>query len=417
MGWMRISLLMQREPFGQVLEKTLATFLSNQRGCPVQVIWHNTRFYSRTTDKSQLWLCNPYLNAIFVAGVRKEAVLPIILEYSRSTVWWKRFFQKCYVVLALSPALSRCFADYRVEIAPPLKNPESVLILGGNHHLRFHDYRAGKAFVIGKAGFNTRLMQNELAIRSAHAYLPTPHVLETGADGSWYSEPLIAGTPLNRLKNAAQGVEVLERICTGLFRLYRNTVKWISVADYTEELIQEIQNRVRKCHFLDDKAVNDITTLAAAIKTYVMGLRVADPDNPIAVVQTHGDFQPANILISANTQWLIDWEYTARRQAAYDLLVLATGSRAAGFSLRIRRFLTSGSMLWETGFRKCPFLEWQDAVWRCRSVAIFLLEELVLKLLQNANPLFQLSGPGFAGFLQEIRQSLDALEDAQLPAL
>lgn|GEM_PF-4902584 len=36
---------------------------------------------------------------------------------------------------------------------------------------------------------------------------------------------------------------------------------------------------------------------------------------------THGDFEPGNIIANGDRYWLTDWEYSDRRQAAYDGLV------------------------------------------------------------------------------------------------
>lgn len=180
----------------------------------------------------------------------------------------------------------------------------------------------------------------------------------------------------------------------------------MSVFDYTEKLIHEIQNQVKQCHFLDE---NIIAPLVAALKNNLDAC-ATESGSPVAVVQTHGDFQPANILVAGNAAWLIDWEHTAPRQAAYDLLVLATGSRFAGFSDRIRHFLANGSREWDGLFKDCPFLAWQDAAMRKTSVVLFLLEELEMRLRQDANPLFQKPGEGFDIFLQDMRESFCALD-------
>ena len=47
----------------------------------------------------------------------------------------------------------------------------------------------------------------------------------------------------------------------------------------------------------------------------------------IVTAQTHGDFHAANMLIEKDHFWLIDWEYSSRRQIAYDALVYSLASR------------------------------------------------------------------------------------------
>jgi hypothetical protein len=413
---MRISLLLKREPFGKILEQTLSAFLEKSLGFPSHVTWHEDLFPPTYSAGGQIWLCNAYLNAIFIPEVKKEALLPIIQEFSRSTKVWRRPLQKLYVKIALKPTLSRFLATHWLEITPPLNNPENILILGGNHHIRFHDYGANKATVIAKAGSATELMQKELKIRTANPYLPCPPILEKGEDGTWYSEPLVEGTPLNRLSDKTKAAEAVRRLKPSLFQLYRTTVRRIPLNDYVEDLVKEVEQRVHQYPCPGHDVINTALDNAKAIKTYLES-RPNRLNEPVAVVQTHGDFQPANILVDKDDVWLIDWEYTAPRQAAYDLLVLALGSRFAGLSGRIPAILANSSREEDDLFKDCPFVKWDDHERKKIMIALFLLEELTLRLRQDANPLFKKPSPGFDDFLSEMRLSFALLKAKQEAAL
>ena len=119
---------------------------------------------------------------------------------------------------------------------------------------------------------------------------------------------------------------------------------------------------------------------------------------------THGDFQPGNILINGEGVWLIDWEYAARRQIGYDALVFMLRSRRPrGLATRLNKFVARGP----DGTSLIDNLAWPRVNWRrvnCRwlSAALFLLEELVLHLKENDNPVFFRPGPGLLTLAAEL---------------
>jgi hypothetical protein len=126
-------------------------------------------------------------------------------------------------------------------------------------------------------------------------------------------------------------------------------------------------------------------------------------------VQTHGDFQPANILVDEDEFWIIDWEYAARRQAGYDMLVFHCQSRQSrigtgpGIATLLRKFVTSG---WErlviAENRPLMHADIADRSLRRRHAALFLLEELELHLAENANLRLTALSRGLCQLLNEI---------------
>ena len=137
---MRISLLLQREPFERIIEKTLQAFLNEKYKGSYNVKWLNSSNSNSKKNDSQLWLCNYYLNAIFDPEIKKSALSPVIREFSRSTKSWRIPLQKLYVYLATTKILAHRFASASIEITPPLSNSQEILIVGGNHHIRLLDY-------------------------------------------------------------------------------------------------------------------------------------------------------------------------------------------------------------------------------------------------------------------------------------
>lgn len=403
---MRISLLLGREPFGDILEKSLSRYLQDRYGKPFAVKWRSGRPPRPSPSGAQTWLCNPYLNIFFVPGVQRDVTLPVVQEYSRSLKPWLRPLQRLYIDLALRRQTCRFLSRGTASISPALPNPESLVILGGNHHLRLLDGSAKKAVIIQKAGFDPAFMQREIEIRKAHNYLPCPRIHEVAKDSSWYSEDLIFGTPLNRLKSYQEAERAVQKVLPSLYRLYRETGRSMRAMEYAEEIMGRMGARKEALAQLDRQEANELWETADRLTKRI----AADKDMEITIVQSHGDFQPANILKDGERVWLIDWEYTRPRQAAYDGLVYSLQSR---FPKNLPRRMIMALSESDGGFlgvmQSNPFVEWQNRPRRHMTLALFLLEELELKVVENANPLFFRLDRGATLLIKEVRAALPAV--------
>ncbi len=408
---MRISLLLQREPFADILEHTLSEFLRERFGNTFTVKWLDTIPSDTIGSEEQLWYCNAFLNAIFVPQADGQVFRPVIREFSRSTVWWRRPFQKVYVTLAANRFFNRFAAHAGVSISPPLEGAKHYLILGGNHHIRLLDWSTNIVYVIAKAGFERDLLIHDVHVRSDHPYLPTPRILDTSDSKSWYSEELIVGTPLNRLSSATEQQHILMALLPTLFQLYEKTVQWRDIDEYTQRLTEDTTLLIQQNSLLSQDNRN---TLLLAIEKLIQiiesGCQIET--KTIAVSQTHGDFQPANILVNGTDVWLIDWEYTRKRQIAYDGLVFALNSRfPQGLAGRVLHAINHSFPDIERIFVDWPHVNLQDRAHRLQTIALFLLEELALKVWENSNPLFTRIEQGFFVFLKEMQHILHELHE------
>lgn len=407
---MRISLLLKREPFDRIFEETLSRFLRVHSGRTFAVKWNRGIPNRRARQKGQLWLCNPYLNAIFVPGVERPALRPVLEEFSYSPVPWRRPLQALYVKLATDRLFSCWWARSHILIAPPIARPTQIVILGGNHHIRFHDHSRGRAYVICKAGFDQSMLQKDIHVRERRPYLPCPRILEKSADGSWYSEELILGRPVNRMKDQTKAWAVIRELQTDILPLYQETAEREDIGDYATNVYQFLRETVRRAKsLLGGTFESAIDGAAGSLLNYITrnfkGVT-------LTTVQSHGDFQAANILAGPSRHWLIDWEYSARRQAAYDPLVLALLARSPdGLSGRIRDALhdrlgneTSRFLL------NSPFVDWEKAEKRFPQIGLFLLEDLCLKVQENSNPVFRNIESGLTVLIDEARRALVVLE-------
>lgn len=401
---MRISLLLEREPFPEIFERTLTGFLRDRTGETHEVRWHAGK---PASPKGQVWLCNQYLNAIFVQGVRQSVLEPVLREFSRSTKPWRTPLQKLYVSLATARHTSAWFAGAFVEIDAPLAGAEDCLILGGNHHLRFLDYRKGCCFVIRKSGFSADFFTAELRVRQGNPYLPVPLIQEVAADGSWYSEALVFGTPINRLWDRHQAEWAVQEVLPPLLRLYEETKEDMTTAEYVHSLVERLKGLIAANRHLPTPEQGDLLREVERLGR----VAVSATDNGVTrTVQSHGDFQAANILYDDDKRgWLIDWEYTGRRQVAFDALVCGLNSRyPSGLTRRIaelvrNRCLPDDTLVGDT------LVQWAGSVGR-GGIALFLLEELELRLREVDNQLFKTLGVGFALFREEMGRAVSVLE-------
>ena len=404
---MRISLLLRREPFGPILERTLTKFWSAQLGSPHDVVWG--RRAARETG--QRWLYNGLVNAIFVPGVSAGAFGPVRREYGRSRSLWQRPLQWLYVQAATRSPTAKLLARPAMSVSPPVPGAEELLVLGGNNRIRLLDRGLRRSYVVLKDRFNSHFIDRELTLRQAAWPLPAPELIKVAADGSWFAEAYVEGTPLNRLSTESSAASALDQVSTGLQRLSEATEERIAPSAYAGEVSLAIDELLDGHPWLDGAGKAGLERVAAEIATLVRegGSSVGE----IATVQTHGDFQPANILVNGDQAWLIDWEYTARRQRAYDPLVYALGTRlppgqlASRVSQAIEGDLPGQSLLLDW-----PHLQWGDRTHRAVALALFLLEEMALRLEEAANPQFHGATSDFRWFQLEVKDASDALKAA-----
>jgi len=396
---MRISLLLEREPFGRILEETLPRLLSALGGRRHTVRWIEGAHRDGRQADEQAWLCNFRLNAIFRPTASRASLDPVVREFARSLRWWARPPQRAYVAAALHRATAGWLADGQVLVGPPLDNADSLVILGGNHRLRVVDGPAQVCHVIAKVGTDPAFLEAELALRRTAPDLPIPRLRRVAATEQWFTEDLIPGTPLNRVPLADERAQALEAARAALERLAARTAQPVAVSDYLGSLVQQLEHGIAAAPLFDACRASLGHTVAALARAVE---RFPGPSS-IATAETHGDFQPGNVLVAGDAIWLIDWEYTARRQAAFDLLTYELAARfPGGLATRVREATSTGADRLGETLRGWPGTEWSTLGARRRSVALFLLEELLVRVRENGAPHFRSLTPATLGFLDEL---------------
>lgn len=402
---MRISLLLRREPFGEILEKTLSAFWSNQQKRVVEVKWYSGSKPSSCQESEQIWLVNAYLNAIFTPGAAPEIFDPVKKEFSRSLSWWKRSIQKIYVALALSGGTARWLSHARLGVTPPVPNARNLVIVAGNHKIRILDKSSGNSFGILKHGFPSHFIEREIQARhlAEKLKLPVPSLKEIAEDQTWFRETYICGTPINRLKDTTQAHNTFLKALDAMRHLYDHTKQEESFLEYAEQLRNQICQRVQKNPLLEDSVKQN---LLKNIESIIQRIQKLNPRHggKITTSLTHGDFQAGNILVDNDKIWIIDWEYAARRQMGYDTLLFMTNARfPKGLAQRLKTYVENGKQ--KSGVENRS--QWPGAnnggkEHHALNIELFLLEELNLKLEEIECPFITHVGYGLSQLQKEI---------------
>lgn len=415
---MKISLLLKREPFGTIFEETMSAFFSDYFSQDYKVKWCQTDSKIEITelkDETQIWKCNPQLNAIFVPGAEKIIFEPIVREFRYTSIWWRKPFQYLYVKTATHGVWGKYFAKINIKVSPIVPDAKDLLIVGGNHKLRLLDYKRKKCFIVLKKGFNSNFYERELnARRLAHNLkLPVPSILEeVSSDIRWYAEEYVIGTPINRLKESKRSRFILGECIKALRILGEHTREEIEVENYVERLSGSIKSNVISNHLLIEGEQARLLDYLDKARSLIIELS----QNYIKKMNTiivHGDFQPGNIIINNDCYWIIDWEYSYRRQEEYDGLVYLLKSRfPCGLAQRLKNLLKDDRMWTDPILCKWPGTGIGKMSLRHKRLilAIFLLEELGLQIEENSNPMFKELGSGFFDFINEFPKVLEAIK-------
>jgi len=407
---MRISLLLEREPFPQILEKTLSQFWSYHFEQDIRVRWQDGR--PRRQQPGQTWLVNAYLNAIFVPDVARELFDPIRREFSRSPVWWKRPLQQTYVQLATQPRLAQRFTQAHLVVSPALPQAAQTLIIPGNHKIRWLDATRQTATGMLKAGFDDHFLRQEIGARqqATAVGVRVPALHEADADAGWFVEQFVSATPVNRLADGQQAARAVGEAAAMMQRLLRATAETMPVAVYCAELREQILRLVEGHHLL---TTGEKETVAA--QTSALCAMAQAKSETVVTALTHGDWQPANILLNADGVWVIDWEYAARRQVGYDALVWGLNGRfPQGLAARLWGYIEQGRLDGPADV----WAQWPEMLngraGRMVQIALFLLEELALTLAEVAQPLLKNRGDGWGGKQTAVAEWLESVDSGHV---
>jgi hypothetical protein len=242
-------------------------------------------------------------------------------------------------------------------------------------------------------------MEAEITIRRSPGSLPVPRLLAADPQADWYEEARISGLPWNRLADPALKERAFALARVALDKHHKESAEDTNCEAWLARQLVALVDAVAALPGVYGEAQR------AAIHELIdqlRGLAARGGGNGVTTCMSHGDFQPANILVKAGdepTIHLIDWEYAGRRACYYDALVFALEARfPLGLKARIEALRGRGAdRRWLAGWSLFGVLfeRWQ--------IALFLLEDLLVRLEELAIPGLKHQSASLDKYLQEVR--------------
>ena len=364
---MKISLLKEREDFYKIFVCTIEKYLSNKLAKKVVI----EKFNHRGAIKFNV---NEELNIIYPQSIKRKELNSLVQEFTWNKNWIKRLLQKAYAYVAIRFPFELILSRETLYFEGAAIEIRNCVFIPGNHSIRIIDVFQNTSTVIAKDGFNAEFLFKDAELRLAYSTLNVPYVLSLNKERRSYVEERISGLPLNRLASELTKANVLQKTQSDLASLYQASLAQIDGFTYVQKLSKDILRSTQD--FLKSEELPTGHTINTLVKTLLKLLYSFDI-NVINICETHGDFQPANILCNADKFWIIDWEYSKPRSIFYDALTFDLEARFdSGLSRRLNllsRGLNSGESYYEwTGQR----LTQNSSFY----LFLFLLEDIFLRI-------------------------------------
>ncbi len=399
---MRISLLLEREPFAEILARSLERYWHEQfaREFSVRLTPGKSAVQSSLQSTPQQWVCNNLLNAIFLPGIQSDALDPIRKEFSRSPSVWKRPFQRIYVSLATG-AMSSRLRHATLEVTPPVPDADDLVIIPGNRKVRILEHARQRATCILKEGFAPAAFHVEIDARQNATSLgiAVPELIEVNREQGWFRESYLSGQPLNRLADRQEVVAKRKVAFSDIRRLVEATLEPATAEDYAKSLEARIVSGLDEASQINPHNRQYLQQGVQHLRQSI--LEATNCPRELSISETHGDFQPANVLVADSGCWIIDWENAGRRQSVYDLLVMTTNSRMSiGLADRLAQVVKSDVA--PASESDWPGLDWSTTATRTRHADLFFLEEVAWHVAENTNTIFTSESSGLNQIVAEL---------------
>lgn len=307
---MKISEMLQREDFYDILPKTLnryANFLGIEQGS-VEVL-----------DKGMEadMYANERLNAIISAKPSNNVKDYLKTEYAVNGSMVRKSMVSAYLT-ASTMLVKRCAQrGLNLKSSLPLND---VLIYPCNKKIRLFDFSTGVVYTVLKEGFPDIYIKRETAFRLNAKAKFVPRIVESG--NGCYSEVIIKkGKPLARIRDVVY-VEEKKQESLRLLSSLSPQPREVMVKAYIDELKERCRKMLAtKGGFAE---VERTTAIFDRLQKEVQDCRVG-------LVMSHGDFQPGNIWIDEEGEIIIiDWETVKERSPYYDYAALYCSLRNHG---------------------------------------------------------------------------------------
>lgn len=380
---MRISEMQRREDFHQVLCRTLAIGWSEQYGKPVEVL-------PPEATGGRLWCMQPLLSACYRPSLNRNVRHFLRDSFRFTPITWRIPAQWVLGTLISTSFGLRSTGLPAFRVSTDLPNEDSLLVVPGNQRIRVFDFERRVCRVFLKEGFSTHTIRREIEVRGEGDKGPFPKLTAWDLKANWFEEPIVPGVSLPRCpawydKSHFEHM-ALDLLDNWLDRSVLRLPVEIRLGELSDQLTRHVELVAHRYDGFDPLPV------LRWLKTLV---RVASALESIEVAETHGDFQPGNILVdtSSDSVVLIDWEHCRRRWRYYDHFVYGLRTRSSvGLATRLVEFRDGVTVL--------PFIPRQHV--SLGVLGLFILEDLNWFLEESLNGPFLVPSEGLTSYCSEL---------------
>ena len=392
---MRLDLLMEREHFDDVFIDTISKYLKVHYKWNGTIKWNKFNLFHSTKNT---FLVNDKLNVMYHNSLQRDILSDLTAEFSYNANFFRNKLQKIYVQFATNKIFEKVLSKYNVNLTDCPDEFSKWVFIPGNHSIRIIDIRKNRCIVILKDGFNEKFVKNEINIRKEYLYLPIPKLINYNINNLYYEEERIIGLPYNRIADEGIRNKSLLKILKPLLKLYEETHIVIEKNKYIDILKKDFEAAIDNLPPIyknedKQKIIMLFNKISMSIAT-----------NEINLVTTHGDFQPANIIIDStqnNRAYIIDWEYSKQRCFLYDFFVFeAQARKTIGLAERLK-LLDMEKFKWIYQSLSIPYLDLKDEM-----IKVFLLEDLCLRTEELKIPTLKYKSLNLENFMKEVRYIL-----------
>ena len=396
---LKLDELMQREDFQDIFSKTLKRYLVKKKQ------WNGDIFWGvKPRRKALNFLVNGRINIIFPPNLSATDIRTFAAEYSYNKNIFVWFAQSLYVYLSSTKLFREAFVSGKLSIQPCPDDFSDICILPGNHSIRIINMKLHNCIVLLKFGFRLDKLKNAINVRTSYPDLPGPKINSWSFDEGWYQEDRIAGLPIDRVSSQSDRAIALETAYSFLTKLRKDTNEQVSIPHWARNKSDEIDVAL---DWLPDCYGEKIRNRVKALKSWL--LESVDsyplPNKELDISTTHGDFQPANILVPLTPRkekvYLIDWEYSGVRCSHYDPCVYHLNARSpAGLAKRAGQLFGNADLLAEV--IASVGLKQEVAFDNNLLLITFLIDELLFRINDANVPNLKKPSNGLKIFLDEV---------------
>ena len=395
---MKLNLLLTREPFQKIFNKTVSKFLKLEFGWDGEIEWGSRFNYKKT------FLVNKYLNLIFPSNILFSKFNKLVKEHLFDKSPLRNFLRLIYVQLSNLFITKYLLSSNSISFTKYMDYFDNFVFLGGNNTIKIIDLKKKECIVLKKVGFSPEFFKSTIRNRIKYSYLFANEIIDYNLNQYWFKEKLFEGIPLDRQKNSLAINKSFLSAKQKMITLYEKTYFEISSIEYLETISEKISFEIKYLNKSYKESIKDqLFSSVSLLKRSLSSLFNNNIFLPISL--THGDFNRGNIIFNEfnNQTDIVDWEYSDERIVWYDSFsLLLNSSNPVGLSKRIGFFSKNYinyllELFWLNEFEK---FELDIKVF----FNLFILENLLIRLKQSNISKTLYEDNGMILFIEELKK-------------